>query len=238
MKNYIAKLRLCRRQLQDEENYNRSQNVQEIRSYITDLENIFSLDNRPILLEKLSASGLQALNDAQKIQANYPVGDDNEPTFTAPANTPDIECFYESFNAICEVTMLQSRDQWYNEGQPVMRHLRNFEEEHSNKPTYCLFISPKLHRDTGNTFWNAIKYEYEGQKQKIIPLSISHFVLVLNTLLVVKEKKMFLAHSEILRLYDDILNSVDSFANAQDWVASIKNTISAWHERILSETPT
>lgn len=34
------------------------------------------------------------------------MGDDNEPTFTAPANKPDIECFYQSFNSICEVTML------------------------------------------------------------------------------------------------------------------------------------
>ena len=118
------------------------------------------------MLEKLSSLGLHALNDALKIQPNYPVGDDNEPTFTAPANTPDIECFYQSFNAICEVTMLTGRDQWYNEGQPVMRHLRDFENKHQDKDSYCLFIAPKMHRDTINTFWTAIKYEYEGRTQK------------------------------------------------------------------------
>gem|GEM_PF-6774959 len=39
------------------------------------------------------------------IEPNYPVGYDNEPTFTAPANKPDIECFYKNFNAICGVTL-------------------------------------------------------------------------------------------------------------------------------------
>ncbi len=166
LKDYIAELRGYRKLLQNELNHKESQNTEQIESYIKNLENIFDFDDRPILLEKLSALGLHALNDALKIQPNYPVGDDNEPTFTAPANTPDIECFYNSFNAICEVTMLRSREQWYNEGQPVMRHLRDFESKYSNKPSYCLFIAPTLHRDTINTFWTAIKYEYEGEKQK------------------------------------------------------------------------
>jgi len=144
LKNYIIELRAYRRELQDEENHRKSQAIEQIKYYIESLESIFHFENRPILLEKLSSLGLQALNDALKISPNYPVGDDNEPTFTAPANTPDIECFYESFNAICEVTMLKGRNQWYNEGQPVMRHLRDFEEKHAGKPSYCLFIAPEL----------------------------------------------------------------------------------------------
>jgi hypothetical protein len=141
LKNYITELREYRKTLQNKLNHKKSQNTEKIESYISDLENIFDFEDRPILLEKLSSLGLHALNDAFKIQPNYPVGDDNEPTFTAPANTPDIECFYDSFNAICEVTMLKSRDQWYNEGQPVMRHLRDFEKKYSEKKSllyiYC-----------------------------------------------------------------------------------------------------
>ena len=143
------------------------------------------------MLEKLSALGLHALNDALQIHPNYPVGDDNEPTFTAPANVPDIECFYKSFNAICEVTMLRGRDQWFNEAQPVMRHLRDFEERYKEKPSYCLFIAPQIHRDTVNTFWIAIRYEYEGRRQRIIPLSIKLFVSILKTLLKMKKKEFF-----------------------------------------------
>ena len=70
------------------------------------------------------------------------------------------------------MTMLTSLDQLFNEGQPFMRHLRDFEKRHK-KQSYCLFIAPRLHQDTVNTFYNSVKYEYEGEKQKIIPMTIS-----------------------------------------------------------------
>ena len=105
LKMYVAELRAYRRSLQERENSTKAQ-AADLRSYIASLTNIFDYDDRSLLLEKVAALSLHALNDALKIQPNYPVGDDNEPTFTAPANTPDIECFYRSFNAICEVTML------------------------------------------------------------------------------------------------------------------------------------
>lgn len=228
LKAYIEELRVLRRTLQEEGNHKKSQAVEQVESYIKDLENIFDFEDRPILLEKLSSLGLHALNDALKIQPNYPVGDDNEPTFTAPANTPDIECFYGNFNAICEVTMLTGRDQWYNEGQPVMRHLRDFENKYTDKKTYCLFIAPKIHRDTVNTFWTAIKYEYEGKTQKIVPLSITDFVSVLRTLVKIKSENKFLKHDEISRLYEEIIGLSKSYTDSGEWLKNIPNAISTW----------
>ena len=235
LKGYIIDLRKYRRELQDEENRVKSQTADQIEWYIASLKTIFDFDERPILLEKLSSLGLLALNDALKIQANHPVGDDNQPIWTAPANVPDIECFYESFNAICEVTMLTTRDQWYNEGQPVMRHLRDFERKYGDKPSYCLFISPKLHRDTINTFWTAIKYEYEGQPLKIIPLSIANFISVLEVLLELKAKNIFLRHQEILHLYDDILVSSHSCDNSNVWIQKIPDIISNWTRSLIPQ---
>lgn len=232
LKTYITELRLYRRFLQDEENYKKSQDTEHLKQYIQALENIFHSEDRPILLEKLSLLGLHALNDALRIQPNYPVGDDNEPTFTAPANAPDIECFYQSFNAICEVTMLTGRNQWYYEGQPVMRHLRDFENKHRDKTTYCLFIAPKMHRDTINTFWTAIKYEYEGKTQKIVPLSINNFVSLLKILVRIKAENKFLKHSEIARLYDEIISSSKSFTDSNGWLRNIPSTISSWQQSI------
>lgn len=232
LKIYIAELRKYRRILQDKENHQKSQNIVHVNNYIKKLENIFNLDDRPIKLEKFSSLGLYALNDALKIQPNYPVGDDNEPTFTAPANTPDIECFYENYNAICEVTMLTNRAQWYNEGQPVMRHLRDFENKYQDKESYCLFIAPKFHRDTINTFWTAIKYEYEGKPQKIIPLSISNFVELLKILVQMKQKGLFLKHNELSRLYDEILETSKSFSDPLKWIKNIPNTIASWQQTI------
>lgn len=232
LNGYAQDLREYRKVLQGEVSRQESQMTEQIESYISALVNIFNSPNRPILLEKLSSLGLLALNDALNIRPNYPVGDDNEPTCTAPANTPDIECFYETFNAICEVTMLTNRSQWYHEGQPVMRHLREFENKYTGKPSYCIFIAPSLHRDTINTFWAAVKYEYEGRKQRIVPLSIMQFVSILEFLLQIKREGKFLKHNELAQLFDEIIASVNAVDDSSEWILSISDTISSWQESI------
>lgn len=233
LKKLIGELRDYRRSLQERENHSNSQKTEMVQQYIEVLQKIYDVEDSSIALEKYSSLALHALNDAIKIQPNYPVGDDNEPTFTAPAGKPDIECYYEQFNSICEVTMLTSRDQWYNEGQPVMRHLRNFEDANDGKVTYCLFIAPSLHRDTINTFWNSIKYEYEGRQQRIIPLSISNFIELLKTLMAVKKKGREIPHSELSILYDSILSNSANSRDVNEWMAKIPETLHSWHERVV-----
>jgi len=231
-KKLIESLREYRRYLQEQGNHAISQNTEAIRNYIKILKNIYKEQDKPIALEKYAALALHALNDALRIQPNYPVGDDNEPTFTAPAGKPDIECYYASFNAICEVTMLTGRDQWYNEGQPIMRHLRDFEERNKDKNAYCLFVAPALHRDTLNTFWVSVKYEYEGKQQKIIPLSIQSFIELLKTLVELKQRGGFFSHSELNRLYDEILFNSKAAIDVNEWVEKIPSTISNWQKSL------
>ncbi|HRY59903.1 MAG TPA: AlwI family type II restriction endonuclease [Patescibacteria group bacterium] len=236
LKKYIEDLRLYRRELQNIEIHDESQDLDKVREYIDLLKNIYQSESKKsIELERLATLALNALNDAIDIKPNYPVGDDNEPTFTAPANKPDIECFYEKFNSVCEVTMLVSRDQWYNEGQPVMRHLRDFENSHSNKNTYCLFIAPKLHQDTVETFWMAIKYGYKGTEQRIIPLSINQLVKMLDTLLKVKESGKLFKHSELLELYNDVVEITGRVSNSEEWLEEIPQVINSWQKSILSK---
>jgi hypothetical protein len=202
-----------------------------IEKCINSLKNIHKIaDKKPVELERIITSGLHILNDAIGIRPNYPVGDDNQPTFTAPANKPDIECFYQSFNSICEVTLLSNRVQWFNEGQPVMRHFRDFEMAHNEKQSYCLFIAPKIHRDTGNTFWISVKYEYEGQKQKIIPITTKQFIDILQYLLEAKKQNasFFLSHKKIQGLFDDIISSMETVSKAEDWLSAIPELISKW----------
>ncbi len=232
IKKLIDDLRVYRRELQEKENYLKSQEVEQIKKYIEELKNINKFDNRSILLEKLISLALNALNDAIEIKPNYPVGDDNEPTFTAPGNMPDIECFYEKNNAVCEVTMLTGRNQWYYEGQPVMRHLRDFENKHSDKNAFCLFISPKIHRDTINTFWTAIKYEYEGKKQRIIPLSISNFIELIKILIEIKQNGNFLKHGELFRLYNDILENSKIMPDSDRWLRNIPKILISWRKSL------
>lgn len=228
-------LRDYRRELQEKHKHQKSQDTNAVDEYIGKLSNIYQLDDRSLQLEKYSSLSLHSLNDALNIKPNYSVGDDSEPIFTAPAGTPDIECYYNSFNAICEVTMLKSRDQWYNEGQPVMRHLRDFEEKSPNIKSYCLFIAPELHRDTLNTFWNAVKYEYEGEKQRIVPMSINSFVKVLNVLLVFKHSGKPFLHTMLQRLYDKVIDRVMTSTNSENWYALIPSLIDQWKQEILNE---
>lgn len=234
LKTYIDELRVYRRGLKNIEVRDESQYLNRIGEYIEQLKHIYkSSAKKSIELERLTALALNALNDALSIRPNYPVGDDDEPTFTAPANKPDIECFYEKFNAVCEVTMLKDRQQWINEGQPVMRHVRDFENANSGKETYCLFIAPQIHRDTVNTFWNAIKYEYEGSKQKIIPMTITQFVILLETLLALKKKSIQFKHTELLQLYEQIIEMSKESVRSDEWVEKIPEVIKGWKNTLL-----
>jgi hypothetical protein len=228
LKQYVQVLRDYRKKLQQTEVHFNAQQIEEIEKYIFELKNIFkSKGKKPVELERLCTLALNALNDAISINPNYPVGDDNEPTFTAPANKPDIECYYQNFNAICEVTMLTNRQQWYAEGQPVMRHLRDFENKNP-KETYCLFVAPNLHRDTVNTYWTSVKYEYEGIKQKIIPLTITQFVKLLDVLIIRKKKGSQIFHNEIKDLFDAIIDQTNVVSNSDKWLEVIPEEINNW----------
>ena len=236
LKFYAEELRTYRRKLQELETHFDSQNVEKIKEYIEALRNIHqSVNKKSIELERLTALAINALNDAIEIKPNYPVGDDNEPTFTAPAGKPDIECFYEAFNSVCEVTMLMDRSQWYNEGQPVMRHVRDFEESYPEKGVYCLFVAPRLHQDTIETFWVAIKHGYRGIHQKIVPLSITQLVKLLEVLVSLKESGRKLDHAELARLYEEIITLTNNVSDSLEWIEQIPAAVNSWGERILAQ---
>lgn len=235
LKSHAEELRVYRRKLQELETHFDSQNVGNIRGYIEALRNIHqSVNKKSIELERLAALAVNALNDAIEIKPNYPVGDDNEPTFTAPAGKPDIECFYEAFNSVCEVTMLTDRSQWFNEGQPVMRHLRDFENTYPGKGVYCLFVAPRLHQDTIETFWVAIKHGYHGIHQKIVPLSITQLIRLLEVLVSLKESGRRLNHTELSSLYEEIIALTDNVTDSLEWIEQIPTTINSWGERMLA----
>lgn len=189
----------------------------------------------PLNLEYYTTLSLMALDDALEITPNYSVGDDNLPLFTASGNIPDIECKYNSFNMICEVTLLRGRDQWYNEGQPVMRHLREFEDRDSNKSSdnYCLFIAPVIHRDTLNTFWMSVKLGYEGRIQKIIPLTIEQYANILKCVKELNEKGIRVNQKDLKDLLSDIFNKNKEAGNdSTAWLASVDDVIEQWADSL------
>lgn len=234
IKIQIEELREIRKALKIELEKIEFSQVEKINEIIDSLKNIKNLGMKPsIALEKWSALALNVINDAIKIAPNYPIGDDYEPTFTAPGNKPDIECYYENFNSICEVTMLVSRDQWFNEGQPVMRHLRDFENISNVQNNYAIFIAPTLHRDTLNTFWMASKYEYEGNKQKIIPLTINHLIEILSVIIEFKKNKKRFTHIFFKELLDNINVLVEKVKDSTEWHENIPKEINLWKKKYI-----
>jgi len=228
LKETIKIAREKRTKLQNLKIKNDYAEVNKISEAIYALQNIRALDRKAsIELEKWSKVALNIINDAILIKPNSPIGDDNEPTFTAPSGVPDIECYYETFAAICEVTMLTGRDQWYNEGQPVQRHLRDFEEKNNNKPNYCLFIAPRLHKDTINTFWNAVKYEYEGEKQRIVPMTITQIILILEAIKNIKEKGKTVNKEQMRALYNSCIE-ISRVPNSTEWQSHISQELEKW----------
>lgn len=229
---YIGDLRIERKNLQEKYNHIKSQPITSITKYIEQLGNIFGFENRALMLEYLSTMGLHALNDAREIKPNYPVGDDNEPTSTAPSGMADIECFYNDFNMICEVTMLNGRDQWFNEGQPVMRHLRDFENSYNN--AYCIFIAPTIHTDSAETFYIANTVGYKGIRQKIAPITIKQFIQLLDTLRRMREAKKQFTHNYLQDLIKSIVESVDVVANSDDWIDNIPKLVNNWSVNLIN----
>lgn len=208
-------------------------NEEGINNIINSLENYRRLDIRPSLaLEKWVSTALITLNDAVEIKPNYQADDDNNILFTAPPGVADIECYYKEFNAICEVTTLTGRDQWFNEGQPVMRHLKDFIEINNDKESYCLFIAPQIHRDTINTFWYSVKYEYEGLKLKIIPLSLRRFEEIVYALRKLNKNGKSFERQNFVDLYDKIC-SVDNINNSDAWWTYINEVFEEWKKNLI-----
>lgn len=232
LKDVIEKLRAKRNELRNKNDHDKAQPAEYIAQCIKELDDIYKSEekSRALILEHLSTMGLHAFNDAISVKPNYPIGDDNEPTSTAPGGVPDIECVYNDYGMVCEVTMLKNRSQWFNEGQPVMRHLRDFEKTHEN--SYCLFIAPSIHVDTSETFYVANNYGYKGQKQKIAPITISQFTEMLQSLKELRENNVPFHNSDLKHLLDDIVNKSLTANNSEEWIDEIPEIVMKWRKAL------
>lgn len=211
---------------------NLKHNVTVLDECINKLESITgrhyeTLTARPSLdFEWFVARSLHVLNDAINIAPSFSIGDDGIPT-GFKSNISDIECYYSSFNMTVEVTLLLGRDQWIAEGQPVMRHLRDFEDKSNSKNVYCIFVAPIIHRDTLNTFWNSNKFSYEGKKQKIIPITLNQYIEILR-IARNKIKSNSLNHLSLDSLLNSLHLEVENNEIPINWVNSFPELIRSW----------
>jgi len=235
LENYISRLREFNLELKERlkkiklvGDLNR---IEEIIKILRDPKNLKKYE--PEQFEKLITEALKIINDEIIIRPNYPMDDDGEPVNHSPGNKPDIECYYPKFKAICEVTLNTTKLQWVQEGQPVMRHLRDFEVRHQGDEVFCIFIAPHIHNDTYSQFWISVKYEYNGLPQKIVPLTTKQFAILLETLLsLIKQGKRF-SHNELYELYSKIINESKKLTNFSDWAMFIHKTVEEWQHGMV-----
>jgi hypothetical protein len=80
----------------------------------------------------------------------------------------------------------------------------------------------------------AIKYGYKGATQRIVPLSISQFIRLLESLLEIKKQGKRFTHGELLNLYEQILNLTSHVAHSEEWIKQIPDAITSWQKSILA----
>jgi len=208
------------------------ESIKKIRDILKDSKVLRKLS--PERFEKLMTDALRILNDEIMIKPNYPVDDNGEPISHASGNQGDIECYYKSFNKICEVTLDQTNKQWIRETQPVMRHLREFETKFIEIISYCLFIAPVVHVDTAYHFWISIKLGYDGKEQRIIPITTKQFAILLDLVLELLSDDKMIKHTDMQKLYDNIISTAKRSKGHSDWLNSIEKEINEWKGTVLN----
>lgn len=232
----VEKLKVFKNSLQIEKLHGLKYDKEKLKELITSIPTVLSdraetITTRPSLdLEWLVSLSLMVLNDAKEINPSYKLGDDGLPTGFA-SKVADIECLYERFGMIVEVTLLMGRDQWYAEGQPVMQHLRDFEDKYSSygERAYCLFIAPYLHRGTLNTFWESVKgVGYEGRKQKIIPMRIEQYVRILSLIYESLAQNNQPTHMKYEKLLQTLFDKCSGVGDIFQWIDTFDSEIEKW----------
>lgn len=175
------------------------------------------------MLEKITPDFLNIFNISGIVHPNYSRDDEGNAKFTAPGGVADIDCHFDNFNYICEVTMLTHRSQYINEGEPVIRHLEQFSNKHS-KDTYCLFIAPSLHEDTIRHFFINTKYGMGNGPLKVVPVTISDVIRILSSVGAGMLKGKTYSEDDLLLFYKNVTD-VTNIDGDKEWRSHITHCL-------------
>lgn len=84
-----------------------------------------------------------------------------------------------------------------------------------------------------NTFWNAVKYEYQGSKQKFIPVTITQLIDILQGIKNAKANYRKATKDDIKSLYESC-TQLNSIPDAIQWSSFVSKQIVFWRERVTA----
>lgn len=169
---------------------------------------------------------LTMLNYALKVQGNFKFDLDGAPLSVAGGNQPDIECEYDEFEMIVEVTLSSGNKQYEMEGEPVARHYGKIKAL-TDKPVFCLFVAPTISNGALAHFFGLNQLpniKFYGGKTQIIPMSLATFLTFAQH----GVEKGFANPKE---LHKFLQNMVDEIPNVEDenvWLEKIVQTSQQW----------
>jgi len=217
------KVKIIQEQVDSIKNYSYYEDIQTTFTQL--LKNSF-YDN-PLIFEWNTWRAMTMLNGG-KITANLKFDDYGNPMSTAQGNMADIICDYGDFGLTVEVTLQTGLRQYETEGEPVTRHLAKFKKE-IQKPSYCLFIAPKINEACIAHFFalHKLNISYYGGYTSIVPLPLSIFIKMLE----VSFKANFVPEpNHIKRFFDTANNTALVSNNEVEWYESIKSLATNWLE--------
>lgn len=206
----------------------RLRNYQEYDDIMETFKNIRSRGayiDRPLMFEWNTWRAMTMIGGGE-INANLHFDDAGNPSSTAAGNKADIVCDYGDFILNVEVTLQAGQKQYDNEGEPVARHVGTTCRE-SGKPTYCLFIAPKVNEATIAHFYTLLHtsiYHYGG-KATIIPLHLSTFEGMITR---INQTGKTPDSRTILRLVNRVRDLGLAADNEKDWFDKTEDAALNW----------
>jgi len=184
-----------------------------------------SLYDAPLMFEWNTWRAMTML-DGGNIKANLKFDDFGMPLSTAQGNMADIICDYGDFYLTVEVTLQSGQRQYEAESEPITRHLAKLKKE-VGKPTYCLFIAPKINEACIAHFYalHKMNISYYGGTSTIVPIPLNIFLKMLED----SYKKSYVpepGHVQRLFEYSNKLANITN--NETEWYEKITHTALNW----------
>lgn len=164
-------------------------------------------------------------------RANFKMDEELNPLSHAGGNMPDVEAYYENENeyvVLFEVTLSGGARQYDTEGEPVSRHVAEFQKD-EERDVYALFIAPEIDSNTPEYFhvyFQDRKHPACDDYLNIIPLELNYFLDFLKFCI---ENDCFTSD-----FFEDLLTSIKDLrgkdVTSSKWHKLVKERINSWKE--------